>query len=218
MKAQVKVQLWDPKSPRKPRYRTYSVPYTKGDKVLGSLIYIHNNLDPCLAFRFNCRGRHCGECSMTINGKPGLACAVPMSPSVVLEPLRNLPVVKDLVIDRGSVYRQITESLPVITGQNPGDGKLSPMDMDVLERIVKLDDCIQCLCCMAICPAYKKDPEAFPGPAALLALATAAEQGADIDLKEKAELCTECGLCEKICPRGIPICSEAIKKIKHDDD
>ena len=214
MKAHMKVLRWDPKRVGKPRYRTYTVPFSSGDKVLGGLLYIYKHLDACLSFRFNCKGRHCGECSMMINEKPGLSCAVPMSRELTIEPLRNLPVIKDLVIDRGRVYRSIVERLPAIDGDGYKGKTLRAVPMDVVDRIVRLDDCIQCLCCMAVCPAYKKDPGLFLGPFGLLALATIAEERTSVDASEKAAACTACGLCEKVCPRRIPVLSEAIRALK----
>jgi succinate dehydrogenase/fumarate reductase iron-sulfur protein len=214
MKAHMKVLRRDPKRAGKPRYRTYTVPFSAGDKVLGGLLYIYTHLDPCLSFRFNCKGRHCGECAMMINGRPGLSCAAPMSRDLTLEPLRNLPVIKDLVIDRGQVYRSVVERLPVIDG-NECEGKgLRAVPLDTVDRVVRLDDCIQCLCCMAVCPAYKKEPGLFLGPFGLLALAAMTEELIGVDASEKAAACTECGLCEKVCPRRIPIFSEAIRTLK----
>ncbi len=214
VKATVKILRRDPGTKGRPRYRTYEVPFARGDKVLGGLLYIYQHLDPCLSFRFNCRGRHCGECAMMINGSPGLACVVPMSRELALEPLRNLPVVKDLVIDRGEVYRKIMRWLPIIdTTGYPAKG-LRSVPVDVLDRIVRLDDCIQCLCCMAVCPAYKKGPDHFLGPFGLLALSTTIEQGTAGDARSAVAPCIDCGLCEKVCPRNIPIYSEAIRALK----
>ena len=214
MKATVKILRWDPERAVKPRYRTYTVPFSAGDKVLGGLLYIYKHLDPCLSFRFNCRGRHCGECAVMINGRPGLSCAAPMSRELTVKPLQNLPVLKDLVIDRGQVYRSVVERLPAIDGKGRAGKRLRALPMDVVDRVVRLDDCIQCLCCMAVCPAYKKEPDLFLGPFGLLALAAVAEERTSVNGPEKAESCTECGLCEKVCPRRIPIFSEAIRALQ----
>ncbi len=214
MKAEVTILCWDPERMKRPRYRTYTIPFASGDKVLGGLLYIHEHLDPCLSFRYNCKGRHCGECSMMINGRPGLSCAVPMSREIVLKPLLNLPVIKDLVIDRGQVYRSIVGRLPLIRGRRAEPNRLRRVPVSILDRIVRLDDCIQCLCCMAVCPVYKKKPEMFLGPMGLLALAANNEAGSDTDMFEKASLCVDCGRCEEVCPRRIPVHSEAIRDLK----
>jgi fumarate reductase (CoM/CoB) subunit B len=214
VKAQVTILRSDPKEAGRPRFVTYTIPFSSGDKVLGSLLYIYKNLDPCLSFRFNCKGRHCGECSMMINGKPGLSCVVSMTREVTVEPLRNLPLIKDLVIDRNGVYRGILKHLPKVESCDGHPGELSSVSMELIDRIVRLDDCIHCLCCMSVCPAYKKDPALFPGPFGLLMLATTMEQQSGIDGPGKAFLCVDCGLCEKVCPRKIPVFSEAITRLK----
>jgi succinate dehydrogenase/fumarate reductase iron-sulfur protein len=214
MKAQLKILRSDPKAAGKPRYVTYAVPFSSGDKVLGGLLYIYRNIDPCLSFRFNCKARHCGECSMMINGKPGLSCEVSMTREVTVEPLRNLPLIKDLVIDRNGVYRGALKHLPKVEHRNDHPEELSSVSMELVDRIVRLDDCIHCLCCMSVCPVYKKDPALFPGPLGLLLLATNMENMPGIDGPGKASLCIDCGICEKVCPRKIPIFSEAITRLR----
>jgi fumarate reductase (CoM/CoB) subunit B len=214
VRAKIRILRYDPQRAVKPRYRTYTVPFSSGDKVLGGLLYIYEHLDPCLSFRYNCKGRHCGECAITINGKPGLSCAVPMSRDLTLEPLQNLPVIKDLVIDRGQVYKKIAGRLPPINRRRHKGKGLRTVPMDLVDRIVRLDDCIQCLCCMAVCPAYKEESEIFLGPMGLLALAAASEQMPGTDVSGKAALCIDCGRCEKACPRHIPVYSEAIRRLK----
>ncbi len=202
------------------RYRTYTVPVAAGDKVLGTLLHLFERLDPRLSFRFNCRGRHCGECAMMINGRPALACATPVSRELVLEPLANLPLVKDLVVDRGEVYRRIIGRVPPAVGEAQGDRasvrpRLREVRPDLIDRVVALDDCIECLCCMAVCPAWEGEKEAFPGPLGLLALAVAAEQGGLVTaVSPEVEKCVACGRCESVCPRRIPILTRGIARLK----
>jgi len=214
MRAQIRILRWDPKTSVKPRYRTYAVSVSSGDKVLGALLSLQKHVDPCLSFRFNCRTRHCGECSMMINGRPGLSCAVSASREMTLEPLRNVPLIKDLVIDRSRVYRAMLKHFPLVEKRKHAGTGLRPVALEVVDRIMQVDSCIHCLCCMAVCPAYKKDSKRFPGPAGLVALATLKEQKRGMDLAEKATSCVGCGLCENVCPRQIPILSHAIMKVR----
>ena len=214
MKAEVRVFCFDPEFGKKPVYKHYQIPYFSRDKVLGSLIYIYKNVDPCLSFRFNCKGQHCGECAITINGKPGLSCAVSMSPNVVLEPLKKLPLVKDLVIHRTKVFKKIIEHfIPIKALGNKVKG-LRPIPLEVVDRVIRLGGCIHCLCCMSVCPIYTKEPEIFIGPMGLLVLAANMEYNPDLEAYERAKLCTECGRCEEVCPRNLPILSEGIRKMK----
>lgn len=210
----MKIFRWDPKKGGEPEFSTYQVPYSPRDKILGSLLYIYKHLDPCLSFRFNCKGRHCGECAMTINGKPGLSCVIPMSPSVVLEPLKHLPLVKDLVIHRTKVLRKMIAHLLPIEAPAGKAGGLLTVPLEVVDKVICLDGCIHCLCCMSVCPMYMREPDVFIGPLGLLVLATNMKTIQDVKAHEKAQLCTECGCCETVCPRNIPILNEAIKKLK----
>ena len=212
MKAQVKIFRWDPKRGGKPFFKTYQVPYSLKDKILGSLIYIYKNFDQCLSFRFNCKGRHCGECALTINGKPGLSCEVSMSRDLILEPLKNLPLIKDLVIQRTKVYKKMIDSLPPIGIKEKKTNGLRTIPLEVVDKIIRLEGCIHCLCCMSVCPMYKKEPEVFIGPMGLLTIASS-----DLKTYEKVRLCTECGRCEEVCPRRIPILNQAIKKLKDEN-
>jgi succinate dehydrogenase/fumarate reductase-like Fe-S protein len=137
-----------------------------------------------------------------------------MTGEVTLEPLRHLPLLKDLVIDRNYVYRKMLTCVPHMQTEGNGTAHgLRAVPMEVIDTVVRLDECIHCLCCMAVCPAYKKDPELFPGPIGLLTLATIRNQMGGVNA-EKAALCLECGLCEKACPRHIPIFTEAIARLK----
>ncbi len=213
LKAQVKVLCWDPEKTKKSTYKTYEVPYSRTEKVLGSLIYIHQHLDSCLSFRFNCKGRHCGECAMMINGTPGLSCEVSMSRDLVLEPLKHLPLVKDLVIHRTEVCKKTIESLPRIGVHNKKGDSLRAVPLEVVDRVVLLDRCIQCLCCLSVCPVYKKGGKDFVGPMGLLAMAASLTKSSNFGTYKEASLCTECSRCEHVCPRRIPIL-QAMRRLK----
>lgn len=215
MKAQMRILRWDPKGTGEPQYKVYEVPYSRNDKILGSLIYIYNKLDPCLSFRYNCKGRHCGECSITINGNPGLSCEVSMSRDLILEPLKNLPLVKDLVIDRAKIYKKIFSQLSSVKPAKSKSDSLEKVHMEIVNKIIQLEGCIHCFCCMSVCPVYAEDRESFIGPLGLLALAADYERAPYFKIHEKASLCTECGRCEEVCPRNIRILSEAIKRLKN---
>src|SRR5262249_56387582 len=58
-----------------------------------------------LAYRFACRVGMCGSCAMTVNGAPCWTCrthvdkAIKSKSKITIEPLRNLPVIRDLVTD-----------------------------------------------------------------------------------------------------------------------
>ena len=92
---------------------TYRLDVTRGTTVLDALIRIKNELDGSLTFRYSCRSAICGSCSMTINGGEKLACRTSVRKEwerhggITVEPLRNLPVLKDLSVDMGSFWGKV---------------------------------------------------------------------------------------------------------------
>jgi len=86
-----------------PRLDTFELPVTPGMSVLEALLRIQDEQAPSLALRFACRGAVCGACAMSINGRPALACRTQLknlpSDRVVVEPMPNLDIIKDLVVD-----------------------------------------------------------------------------------------------------------------------
>ncbi len=79
--------------------------------VLDALIKIKNELDPTLTFRRSCREGICGSCAMNINGQNTLACTCKidgddLAASTKIYPLPHMYVVRDLVPDLSTFYRQ----------------------------------------------------------------------------------------------------------------
>lgn len=94
----VKVECFrfDPESEPEPRWQTYEVPLVDRMSVHDCLIYIRENVDPGLAYFINCKRGACGRCTMRINGKPGLACAVEVTGDIQVAPVKNENVIRDL--------------------------------------------------------------------------------------------------------------------------
>ena len=86
---------------QEPKFKTYLVPYREGMSVLDAIVWIRSNIDSSLAFRYSCiNANACKECMVLIDGKVKYACAARlMSSSVILEPLPNKVLIKDLVTD-----------------------------------------------------------------------------------------------------------------------
>src|SRR5215472_17412704 len=82
------------------RYDTFNVPHRKWMRVLDALNWIAENAAPDLAYRWFCGSKMCGTCAVRMNGREVLACWEAVEPEMTIEPLRNLPVIRDLVVDR----------------------------------------------------------------------------------------------------------------------
>ena len=97
---------------RRRPFEEYEVPCPKDWVVLDALNYVKDQLDGTLSYRWSCRMGICGSCGMTVNGEPKLTCATFLTDyapgPIRVEPLRNFPVVRDLVVDIGDFMRKLT--------------------------------------------------------------------------------------------------------------
>jgi succinate dehydrogenase/fumarate reductase iron-sulfur protein len=100
----------------KPVKVTYEVPWQDRMRVMDALNYIRENHDSTLAFRFSCRYyAKCGTCAAMVNGKPVLTCYEEAKDGMLVEPLANFPVIRDLVIDRLEWDTRVSNELKGLT-------------------------------------------------------------------------------------------------------
>ena len=187
--------------------------------VLQALIAIYENEDPTLAFSYNCRYKKCGLCGVEVDGRPTLACVTPLNEHQTIGPLSNLPLCKDLVVNRNlletllrreRIFR-VTDTQIIRTSpenENFPIFKLHP-------NLETLLSCIECLCCQASCPALKETWSAvYAGPFVFVKLAQLHLDPIDsLDRSAQAsqlgiEGCSGCLQC--VCPQGIDIYNQAI--------
>ena len=147
---------------------TYKVPIRKGTTVLDSLLYIKDNLDETLTFRHSCRMGICGSCAVNINGQPMLACYTQVlhlnADSLVIEPVANLPVIKDLVVDIQPFFDQYKKTKNVLIKPEEEFRKADEFVQlpAELKKFWDLTLCIKCSICYSACPAAID--EKFLGP------------------------------------------------------
>jgi len=84
-------------------FSTYTVPRQASQTVLDVVVWIQQNADPTLAYRYACRVGMCGSCAMTVNGRPRWTCRTHIQVvgdnGLEIAPLQNLPVIRDLAVD-----------------------------------------------------------------------------------------------------------------------
>src|ERR671919_2373917 len=97
------VARYRPEQEQEPSFQSYEVPFRKDWVVLDALNHIKDELDGSLSYRWSCRMGVCGSCGMMVNGEPRLTCATFLKDfyprPITVEPLRNFPVIRDLVTD-----------------------------------------------------------------------------------------------------------------------
>ncbi|HYC45458.1 MAG TPA: 2Fe-2S iron-sulfur cluster-binding protein [Burkholderiales bacterium] len=221
-----RIYRYDPSVDAAPRYDTIEVPLEPRMRVLDVLEYAVDHCGIGLGFRHFCGVKRCGMCGVNVNGKPTLACWEEATPSMVIEPLGNMPVIRDLTVDRGAFERATVELEPRLVRKAAYAGFPEPLTHADLQPSFPLMNCIECYVCSSACPAVAATPgddasgHAFVGPGSLVQLAKVALHPKDeLDrsaLVEKAgiENCMTCYRCEEVCPVGIPVVSGAIMPLR----
>lgn len=144
----------------------HDVPVADGTTVLEALRWIQLQRDPSLSLRHSCFHASCGTCGVRVNGKEGLACVTPVEPNggtVSVEPLANLPVLTDLVVDMAPFVQRFPAPHPIVRGSEFVPSAETPDDV---EGYVRFEDCIECGLCLSACPVAATD-DTYVGPAAL---------------------------------------------------
>jgi fumarate reductase iron-sulfur subunit len=151
----------------------YRVPALENQTVLDVVTWIQRNGDPSLSYRFACRVGMCGSCAMTINGIPRWTCRthvrdVSKDGALTIEPLRNLPVIKDLVCDMSVFFEKWDRAKGHFHPTATRDDEIAAISPESKER-KEADagiECINCAVCYSACDvvAWNED---YLGPAAL---------------------------------------------------
>lgn len=169
-----KILRSDRKRPHeRPRFQTYRVKVIPGLTVLAVLNRIRDEIDGTLSFRSSCRSAVCGSCAMVINGRIDLACRTQVASfganTIILEPLPNMEIIKDLVVDMTPFWRMYEKVRPWLVRQTANPEKEIEQSEEERSRIDQFVNCILCACCYGACPVIARDPE-YLGPAALAKL------------------------------------------------
>ena len=212
------IYRYDPEKQENPRMDTYEVDMDEcGPMVLDALIKIKNEIDPTLSFRRSCREGICGSCSMNIDGKNTLACIKPIcdvKKNVKITPLPHLEVVKDLIPDLGTFYKQYESVKPWLQAKTEMTD-LTKERLQSEEDRAKLDgltECILCACCSTSCPSYWWNGDKYLGPAVLLQAYRWISDSRDEATSERLEAlddtfklyrCHTIMNCATACPKGL---------------
>src|SRR5258708_28521215 len=113
----LEVTRYTPERDKEPRFETFEVPLRKEWVVLDALNYVKDKVDGSLSFRWSCRMGVCGSCGMMVNGEPKLTCATFLTDyapgPVRVEPLKNFPVIRDLIIEILAFLAKLTKVKPL---------------------------------------------------------------------------------------------------------
>jgi len=216
-KITVRATRFDPDKDQKPYLQSYEIPFPDDSMVvLDALNYIKSHVDGSLSYRWSCRMGICGSCGMNVNGTPKLGCSVFLrdhAPGpVVVDPLPNFPIIRDLVVDMSSFMEKLKSVKPwIIRDPAPlaaGELKQRPAQIDAYRQFGM---CINCMLCYSACPVIAIEPR-FLGPAAI-----ALARRYDLDSRDHGSAdrretvlsndgvwdCSFVGECSAVCPKGV---------------
>ncbi|MBV8296512.1 MAG: succinate dehydrogenase iron-sulfur subunit [Acidimicrobiia bacterium] len=221
---ELKIKRYNPEKDKKPHWETYEVRVEDSDRVVDALHEVKWHHDGTLSFRRSCVHGVCGSDAMVINGSNALACVLlvkDVGTKISVEPIRALPVIKDLVVDMEPFFDQYKSVLPyLINSSDPGyeERKQSPEDRERFDDTTK---CILCAACTTSCPIYWGN-ESYVGPAAIVnahrfIFDSRDEAGPDrldiLNQRSGVWRCRTAFSCTEACPRDIKI-TQAIQEVK----
>ncbi len=233
----LKVRRFQPEAGDGPYWQEFEVELDPTLSVLDGLLQAKDRDDGSLSVRCSCRAAICGSCGVKINGRSTLACLTQVGEAhefanrrpaadsdtpageaedvapIVVEPMGNMPVIKDLVTDMESTHwtkiRRVTPWL-LDDGDPPERERIVPPEsmVDITQTIA----CIQCGACVSSCLSMEVDPD-FVGPAALAKAYRFVGDPRDVESRERLyDLaqdphgiydCTHCFSCVDACPKGV---------------
>jgi succinate dehydrogenase / fumarate reductase, iron-sulfur subunit len=215
-----------------PTYQTFQIEADPTrTTVLDALIKIQSEQDGSIGFRRNCRNAICGSCSMRINGRSGLACQKHISEvmgefdtELVIEPMQNLPVIKDLIVDMTKFWDNLAKVDPYVSTASRQISKTEYLQTPAQRsKLQAAANCILCGSCYSECNAAAVS-DRFVGPHALAKAYRVMADNRDDQTEERVSKynesgfvwdCTRCYNCNEVCPVEVqPL--DRISQIKHE--
>ena len=211
------VQVW--RGGAEGSFQRFEVPRHESQTVLDVVTYIQRALDPTLAYRFACRVGMCGSCAMTVNGKARWTCRTHIDvvssekEEISIAPLRNLPVIRDLVTDMREFFDKWARAKGSFEGSRTRQEDFSriPSEDKNRKEIDRAIECIGCAVCYSSCDVVSWNPD-YLGPAALNRAWTLVKDERDTGATERLRAvagdagCHSCHThlsCTERCPKGI---------------
>ncbi len=217
----LRLRRFDPESGEPPYWDEHEIELEPHRSVLEGILQARARFDGSIGIRCSCRAAICGSCGVRVNGEPGLACHTHLDAAsassedgvIEVEPMGNMPVIKDLIVDMEAVHwKKIRAVTPWLLGREPVPEREHVVPRETMVDITQTMACIQCGACVSDCLAMEVDDE-FIGPAALAKayrfVGDPRDSEREARLRELAEdehglyTCTHCFKCVDACPKGV---------------
>ena len=217
----LRMRRFDPESGEGPYWDEHTVTLEPHRSVLEGILQARARFDGSIGIRCSCRAAICGSCGVRINGEPGLACHTHLDHArasgaggvIEIEPMGNMPVIKDLIVDMDAVHwKKVQRVTPWLIAKQPVPEREYLVPHESMVDVTQTMACIQCGACVSDCLAMEVDP-GFIGPAALSKayrfVGDPRDDQHEIRLRDLAEDpqgiydCTHCFKCVDACPKDV---------------
>jgi succinate dehydrogenase / fumarate reductase iron-sulfur subunit len=218
----LKIRRYSPETGEAAYFEDFTIDLDGHRSVLDGILQAKDRFDGSIGIRCSCRAAICGSCGVRINGRPGLACHMHLEEAadsakdgqtIVVEPMGNMPVIKDLIVDMDAVHwKKIQRVTPWLLPEGEAPEREYVVPMESMVDVTQTMACIQCGACVSDCLSMEVDPE-FIGPAALAKayrFVGDPRDGQQFErLKDLSEDphgiydCTHCFNCIEACPKGV---------------
>lgn len=218
MQITLKIQRYNPETDDQPHFQEFTLQADPNERLLDALMNVKRFQDGSLGFRKSCAHGVCGSDAMRINGKNALACktlikevAQKDGDTITLEPMRYLPVQRDLIVDQTDFFEKYRAIKPFLINDEPVAEKERIQSQEERLRFDDTTNCILCEACYSACPIPAQRP-GFIGPAAIAQayrfLADTRDRGFEerlpvLDQPEGVWSCENHFECTRCCPRSI---------------
>ena len=229
----LKLYRYDPETGDAPRWEGFGVDLPEHMSVLDGILQARAKQDGSIGIRCSCQAAICGSCAVRINGKTRLACNTKISvaaeeaqdrygrPEIVIEPMANYPVLKDLIVDMDAVHwKKVRRVVPWLLPEGPPPEREYIVPAESMIDVTQSMACIHCGACVGACLSLEVDPE-FIGPAALAKsyrfVGDPRDGATDERLRDLAEDphglfdCTHCFQCIEVCPKDVAPMSQIMR-------
>lgn len=220
MQIVLNIQRFNPETDKSPYFQSYTVEADPNARLLDALMQVKRFQDGSLGFRKSCAHGVCGSDAMRINGKDGLACktlikdvAAKDGDTVTIEPLRYLPVQRDLIVNQSEFFTKYRAVKPFLINDEPVTEKERLQSQEERLQFDDTTNCILCASCYSACPVLGENT-AFLGPAAIAQAYRFLADTRDRGFEERRPVlsdpngvwpCQNHFKCTQACPRGILI-------------
>ncbi len=217
----LRLRRFDPESGEAAYWEEHTVDLAAHRSVLEGILQARARFDGSIGIRCSCRAAICGSCGVRVNGEPGLACHTHLDAAkassrdgvIEVEPMGNMPVIKDLIVDMEAVHwKKIRAVTPWLLAKEPVPVREYLVPRENMVDVTQSMACIQCGACVSDCLAMEVDP-LFTGPAALAKAYRFVGDPRDAEHEERLRslaedehglyTCTHCFKCVDACPKGV---------------